>query len=352
MDGRCHPGGRPSTAGARRDGPSCRSAPPHRILGCAPPKFWSSGGDTLPSSSPKADGRNVSESSIAACIVCRNEGHKLGECLDSVGWTDEVLVLDLESDDDSATVAAERGATVVRRAPHPIVEPLRDEIASHASAEWVLVLDPDERVTPGLAQALPPTGAARRHRRGRGAADERRLRLGAGGPAAPLRAAAADVPAQRRAVAPLPQPPPAGTRGSARPPPAPRRARAAAPAQRERRRDRRPAGSLRTGAGAGDVRRRPALLGGGHVSGASAGRSEARGRGAGVGGGDARDGEGHRAGQPPRLRVDRLLAALRRPRSTADDRAVRRLGLLLWPLSALARVRGRVRNSLAARRAP
>ena len=36
----------------------------------------------------------------------------------------------------------------------PIVEMIRNEIAAHATHDWILVLDPDERVTPGLATEL------------------------------------------------------------------------------------------------------------------------------------------------------------------------------------------------------
>jgi glycosyltransferase involved in cell wall biosynthesis len=94
------------------------------------------------------------EVQISVCIVCRNEADKLADCLASVAWADEVLVMDLESTDGSDGLARRAGAVVVRRAPHPVVEPLRDEIAEHARGTWVLAMDPDERVRPGLAQAL------------------------------------------------------------------------------------------------------------------------------------------------------------------------------------------------------
>jgi hypothetical protein len=42
----------------------------------------------------------------------------------------------------------------LERATHPIVEPLRNEIAAQAKGAWILALDPDERVTPGLAREL------------------------------------------------------------------------------------------------------------------------------------------------------------------------------------------------------
>ena len=91
---------------------------------------------------------------ISVCIVCRNEADKLEACLESVDWADEVLVMDLQSADGSAAVAERRGATVVSREPIPIVEPLRNELASRARGEWILALDPDERVSPGLAEEL------------------------------------------------------------------------------------------------------------------------------------------------------------------------------------------------------
>lgn len=94
------------------------------------------------------------EACISVCIVCRNEADKLVPCLESVQWADEILLMDLSSEDDSAIIAQRYGARVLRRDPFPIVEPLRNEIAASATHDWILALDPDERVTPGLAQAL------------------------------------------------------------------------------------------------------------------------------------------------------------------------------------------------------
>jgi glycosyltransferase involved in cell wall biosynthesis len=91
---------------------------------------------------------------ISVCIVCRNEADRLPPCLESVHWADEVIVMDLQSDDDSAKVAARYGARVLRREPIPIVEPLRAELEAKATGEWILAMDPDERVSQGLADAL------------------------------------------------------------------------------------------------------------------------------------------------------------------------------------------------------
>jgi glycosyltransferase involved in cell wall biosynthesis len=91
---------------------------------------------------------------ISVCLVCRNEAEKLDGCLDSAAWADEILVLDLESADGSADVARKHGGKVIPHAVIPIVEPLRNEVADAATGEWILAMDPDERVSPGLAGEL------------------------------------------------------------------------------------------------------------------------------------------------------------------------------------------------------
>ena len=91
---------------------------------------------------------------VSVCIVCRNEADRLGPCLESVSWADEVVVMDLCSSDESAALARDKGARVITRAPLPIVELLRNELAAVAAGDWILALDPDERVSPGLAREL------------------------------------------------------------------------------------------------------------------------------------------------------------------------------------------------------
>jgi glycosyltransferase involved in cell wall biosynthesis len=97
---------------------------------------------------------------ISVCIVCRNEADKLPECLESVQWADEVIVMDLESTDGSGAVASGYGARVVVHPHVPIVELVRNVVAAEATGDWILALDPDERVSPGLAEQL--RGVSRR----------------------------------------------------------------------------------------------------------------------------------------------------------------------------------------------
>lgn len=91
---------------------------------------------------------------ISVCMVCRNEADRLEPALESVQWADEILLLDLASTDGSPQLAEACGARVIVREPVPIVEMVRNELADQASNDWILVLDPDERVRPGLAEEL------------------------------------------------------------------------------------------------------------------------------------------------------------------------------------------------------
>ncbi len=94
------------------------------------------------------------EPTVSACIVCRNEADKLGPCLESAAWADEIVVLDLESTDGSGELARRHGARVIDHPPVPVVEAVRNVVADAASGDWILALDPDERVTPGLRDEL------------------------------------------------------------------------------------------------------------------------------------------------------------------------------------------------------
>ncbi|HEX6051316.1 MAG TPA: glycosyltransferase [Gemmatimonadaceae bacterium] len=91
---------------------------------------------------------------VSVCIVCRNEGDRLDACLASVQWADEIIVMDLESTDDSVAIAERHGARVIRREVVRVVELVRNEVAAAARHDWILALDPDERITPGLAAEL------------------------------------------------------------------------------------------------------------------------------------------------------------------------------------------------------
>jgi glycosyltransferase involved in cell wall biosynthesis len=85
---------------------------------------------------------------VTALVASRNEGHLLGRCLESISFCDELIVIDIDSDDDTAAVAAAHGARVLRHGWVPIAERARIELAGEARYDWLLFADPDE-VWPG-----------------------------------------------------------------------------------------------------------------------------------------------------------------------------------------------------------
>jgi glycosyltransferase involved in cell wall biosynthesis len=107
---------------------------------------------------------------ISVTIIAGNEEDRIADAVRSAAWADEVIVLDSESSDQTADVAAEAGARVV-------VEPWRgygaqkNRAAELARNAWVFSLDADERIDPVLAVAAsdlpprPPESAFRVRRR-------------------------------------------------------------------------------------------------------------------------------------------------------------------------------------------
>jgi (heptosyl)LPS beta-1,4-glucosyltransferase len=96
---------------------------------------------------------------LSVTIITRNEAADIDAALASVAWADDIVVVDSESTDDTAAIAAGRGARVVVR-PWPGYIAQKNYAASIASHDWILSLDADERVTPELAAEIRAVLAA------------------------------------------------------------------------------------------------------------------------------------------------------------------------------------------------
>ncbi len=92
---------------------------------------------------------------ISAIVHTRNEAGHIADCLRSLqGWTDEIIVCDMESEDSTVEIA--RGFTD-QILLHPLIpnfDRARNASAMRASRRWVFYLDADERVPPALGEAL------------------------------------------------------------------------------------------------------------------------------------------------------------------------------------------------------
>jgi len=94
---------------------------------------------------------------FTALVSSHNEAHLLGRCLDSIAFCAEIIVVDIDSDDDTAVVAEAHGARVVRHGYVPIAEAARVTVAPQAKHDWLLVVDPDEEVPSALADEVRRT---------------------------------------------------------------------------------------------------------------------------------------------------------------------------------------------------
>lgn len=90
---------------------------------------------------------------LSVIIITKNEAANIGQCLDSVSFADEIVVVDSGSTDQTRQIAQERGAKVTL-ADWPGFGPQKNRALSLATGEWVLSIDADERVTPELRQEI------------------------------------------------------------------------------------------------------------------------------------------------------------------------------------------------------
>ncbi len=99
--------------------------------------------------------------SISILILTFNEEINIGACLESVRWSDDVVVLDSFSSDRTVEIARREGARVVQRAFDNYAAQRNFGLALDFRHPWVLMLDADERVPADLqAEMLQATRTA------------------------------------------------------------------------------------------------------------------------------------------------------------------------------------------------
>lgn len=91
---------------------------------------------------------------LSVVVITRNEAHNLRECLASVAFADEWVVVDQASTDGTAALAESLGARVAVHEDWPGFGPQKNRALALATGDWVLSLDADERVSPELAHAI------------------------------------------------------------------------------------------------------------------------------------------------------------------------------------------------------
>lgn len=91
---------------------------------------------------------------LSAILITRDEEINIGECLASLDFASEIIVVDSGSRDATVALAAAAGARVVQTADWPGFGAQKNRALAQATQPWVLSIDADERVTPALREEI------------------------------------------------------------------------------------------------------------------------------------------------------------------------------------------------------
>jgi glycosyltransferase involved in cell wall biosynthesis len=100
---------------------------------------------------------------LSAIIITHNEAANLPDCLASLSFCDDIVVVDHASRDDTAALAERAGARVVHAASFAGFGPQKQIALDHAHGDWVLSIDADERVPEALAREIREAIGSGRH---------------------------------------------------------------------------------------------------------------------------------------------------------------------------------------------
>ena len=90
---------------------------------------------------------------ISVTVLTFNEEDRIRDCLESVKWADEIIVVDSLSTDGTLEIVKEYTDRIVQR-PWPGYVEQKQFALEQATHEWLLNVDADERVSPELAQEI------------------------------------------------------------------------------------------------------------------------------------------------------------------------------------------------------
>ena len=89
----------------------------------------------------------------SAVLITKNAAGQLPECLASLAFCDEILVVDSDSTDGTPELAAKLGARVIGSEWRGF-GPQKQFAVEQAAHDWVLCVDADERVSDALRQSI------------------------------------------------------------------------------------------------------------------------------------------------------------------------------------------------------
>lgn len=91
---------------------------------------------------------------LSVTVITKNEQANIADCLASVAFAEERVVLDSGSTDSTAEIVRSAGAVLLQSDGWPGFGPQKNRALAGATGDWVLSIDADERVSPVLATEI------------------------------------------------------------------------------------------------------------------------------------------------------------------------------------------------------
>ncbi len=91
---------------------------------------------------------------IAAVIITKNEQDTLRDCLESLRWVDEIIIVDSGSTDGTEAIAREYTEHFYVNADWPGFGKQKQLAQSYATCDWILAVDADERIDQTLRDSI------------------------------------------------------------------------------------------------------------------------------------------------------------------------------------------------------
>jgi len=95
----------------------------------------------------------MSKNLLSAIILTKNSAETLTECLSSIDWINEIVVVDENSSDKTLEIAKKFRALVIETSDTNFSNK-RNLSAEKCSSEWIFYIDADEKVTPDLKKEI------------------------------------------------------------------------------------------------------------------------------------------------------------------------------------------------------
>ncbi|MBU0578848.1 glycosyltransferase family 2 protein [Patescibacteria group bacterium] len=99
--------------------------------------------------------------SLSAIVSTKNHAEIVERALKSVKFADEIVVVDMYSDDNTVEIAKKYTDKIFQHKDFGYIEPVRNFSIKKTTGDWILIIDADEEVSPGLSKALASIARAK-----------------------------------------------------------------------------------------------------------------------------------------------------------------------------------------------